>query len=388
MKFLNELKASYPELDPAINDITEALSVLLNGIGGGGTILTCGNGGSAADAEHIVGELMKGFHLKRKLSSDDARPFVDAFAEDGSAIAGCLQKGIAAVSLVSNAALSSAIINDMEQAYEFAQQVYALGRPGDVLIGITTSGNSNNVVNALKVARAMGLKTIALTGQSGGKVKSLADICICVPATRVDKIQELHLPVYHFLCAALEDALFGENASTEISMAPRPSAVSEKLSLPETIELVVFDFDGVFTDNKVYTAQDGTESVMCDRRDGLGVEMLRNAGVPMFILSKESNPVVAARARKLKLDVQGSCDNKGSFLEQYFAENGVDPANVIYMGNDLNDFEAMQRVGFSVAPADSHPDIKRIASLVLLENGGDGAVRALSELILQNTGEL
>jgi len=387
MTYLNELKDTYPQLEPVMDDVAGALSLLLDGIRAGGTVLTCGNGGSAADAEHIVGELMKGFHLRRRLSRLDAGPFIEAFPEDGAAIAANLQKGIAAVSLVSNAALGSAIINDMEPAYEFAQQVYALGRAGDVLIGISTSGNSNNVVNALKVARANGLKTIALTGEGGGKLKGLADTSICVPASRVDKIQELHLPVYHCLCAALEDALFGENVSADISETLSRSVARGKPSLPKTIELVVFDFDGVFTDNKVYTAQDGTETVMCDRRDGLGIEMLRNAGVPMFILSKETNPVVAARAGKLKMNVHGGCDDKAPFLDRYFAENRIDPANVIYMGNDLNDFDAMQRVGFSVAPADSHPDIIRIASLVLPENGGNGAVRALSEFILQNTGE-
>lgn len=387
MKFLNELKTTYPQLDPVMNDVAGALSLLLDGISAGGTILTCGNGGSAADAEHMVGELMKGFHLKRQLSSDDARPFIDALPEDGATIAANLQRGIAAVSLVSNSALGSAIINDMEPAYEFAQQVYGLGRPGDVLVGISTSGNSANVVNALKVARALGLKTIALTGEGGGKLKDLADVCIRVPASRVDKIQEMHLPVYHCLCAALEDALFGDAATTGLLAAPPAPAAARKSTLPETIERVVFDFDGVFTDNKVYTAQDGTESVMCDRRDGLGIDMLRDAGIDMLILSKETNSVVAARAGKMKIEVHGSCDNKDAFLAQYFADNGINPANVIYMGNDLNDFDAMQLVGFSVAPADSHSDIKRTASLVLAENGGDGAVRALSEFILQKSGE-
>ena len=326
---------------------------------------------------------MKGFHLKRQLSSDDVRPFVEAFAEEGSAIAGYLQKGIAAVSLVSNASLNSAIINDMEQAYEFAQQVYALGRPGDILIGISTSGNSNNVINALKVARVMGLKTIALTGQSGGKAKALADISICVPAFRVDKIQELHLPVYHFLCAALEDALFGENAGAVISRAAQPAATYEKPTLPKTIELVVFDFDGVFTDNKVYSAQDGTETVMCDRRDGLGIKMLREHGIDMFILSLETNSVVEARARKLKLNVEAGCEDKAAFLARLVEERGINLENVIYMGNDLNDLDAMKLAGFGAAPADSHPIILKTADLVVSAPGGHGAVRELCEFILK-----
>ena len=122
---------------------------------------------------------------------------------------------------------------------------------------------------------------------------------------------------------------------------------------------------------------------MSDRRDGLGIEMLRNAQVPMFILSKETNKVVSARAEKMKIDIYDSCDNKGTFLTQYFSDNNINPANVIFMGNDLNDLDAMKLVGFSVAPADSHPVIIQIASMVLSESGGHGAVRALSEFILQ-----
>ena len=384
MKLLKELKTNYPELNPIIDDINKALSLLLECTQSGGTILTCGNGGSAADAEHIVGELMKGFHLKRKLSASCAAPFIDTFPNEGKDIANNLQKGIAAISLVSNGSLNSAIINDMEPAFEFAQQVYALGRPGDLLIGISTSGNSKNVINAVKVAQAMGLKTIALSGKTGGNLKNIANLCIQVAATRVDKIQELHLPVYHYLCAALEDTLFGNKKTIPVIPEIATPPKKKNSSLPELIEQIIFDFDGIFTDNKVYTAQDGKEIVMSDRRDGLGVEMLHNAQIPMLILSKETNKVVAARAAKMKIDVQDSCNDKAIFLTQYFADNDIDPANVIYMGNDLNDLHAMESVGFSVAPADSHPEVIKIASLVLSENGGQGAVRALSEFILKN----
>ncbi len=161
--------------------------------------------------------------------------------------------------------------------------------------------------------------------------------------------------------------------------------MSHAKSPPDPIGLVVFDFDGVFTDNKVYTAQDGTETVMCDRRDGLGVKMLREHGVPMFILSLETNPVVAARARKLQLDVEGGCEDKAEFLEQYLQEHDIGSENLIYMGNDLNDLEAMKLAGFSVAPADAHPRVVEIADLVVTATGGNGAVRELCEIIVETS---
>ena len=156
--------------------------------------------------------------------------------------------------------------------------------------------------------------------------------------------------------------------------------------LPDPIRLVVFDFYGVFTDNKVYTAEDGTETVMCDRRDGLGVKMLREHGFEMFILSLETNPVVEARARKLGLDVESGCEDKAQFLVRLLEERGVKPEDVIYMGNDLNDLDAMKMAGFGAAPADSHPSILEAADLVVTAAGGNGAVRELCEFILENSG--
>ena len=153
------------------------------------------------------------------------------------------------------------------------------------------------------------------------------------------------------------------------------------------MELIVFDFDGVFTDNKVYVSQDGTESVMCDRRDGLGIKMLKKLNIPMFILSMENNPVVLARAKKLGLKVKTGCEDKKRFLRNYFKLKGVDSANVIYIGNDLNDLEAMGLVGCSICPGDSHAKVKESATYILASNGGNGAVRELAELLIQNKGK-
>ncbi|GHV17661.1 phosphoheptose isomerase [Clostridia bacterium] len=163
----------------------------------------CGNGGSATDALHIVGELAKSFVLKRPIDA--------SFAEstDDSELLKNLQGGLPAFALVENSALASAFSNDVNPEYVFAQQVYVYARKGDCVLGISTSGNSKNVFNALKAAKARGAVTLALTGGIGGKMKTLCECCVCVPETETYKIQELHLPVYHALCLMLEQRLFG-----------------------------------------------------------------------------------------------------------------------------------------------------------------------------------
>jgi len=152
--------------------------------------------------------------------------------------------------------------------------------------------------------------------------------------------------------------------------------------MPMELDLIVFDFDGVFTDNKVHVSASGEETVVCDRRDGLGIRMLRHIGFRMFILSLETNPVVAVRAKKLGLEAVTGCPNKLRLLREYSEKNNIDLSKTVYMGNDLNDLEAMRAVGFSVCPSDAHEDVRNIASCVLGARGGDGAVRELSEMIL------
>ena len=147
-----------------------------------------------------------------------------------------------------------------------------------------------------------------------------------------------------------------------------------------TVALIVYDFDGVMTDNRVFVLQDGTEAVVANRSDGLGVEKIRSMGIPQMILSTETNPV-RARAAKIKLDVISGCQNKKETLSSYCAEKGYDLKRVLYVGNDINDLEAMKMVGFPVAPSDAYPDIIRIACMVTRAKGGEGVVRELSELI-------
>jgi D-sedoheptulose 7-phosphate isomerase len=207
-KELDDLLTNYPQLASCKDDIWNVCELMTGCYRQGGLIMTCGNGGSAADAEHIVGELMKGFKHQRPVSSEQRAALETAFPGEGTYLADHLQQGIPAISLVSQIALSSAFANDVTHDMVFAQQVFVYGRPGDVLFGLSTSGNSKNVVNACLVAKACGIKTVALTGKHGGQLREICDVAICVPTNETQRIQEYHLPVYHALCAMAEQSLF------------------------------------------------------------------------------------------------------------------------------------------------------------------------------------
>ncbi len=207
---MEELYERYPKLTGCREDIDRAFQIMLETVTGGGTIFVCGNGGSAADSEHIIGELMKGFLKPRRLSRAQKEAMVSALGSDGERLADKLQNGIKAVSLNGHPSLSSAYANDVDSTMVFAQQVFVLGESGDCLLGLTTSGNSRNVMNTLLVSKSAGLKTIAMTGSAESGSSSLADCTIRVPEKETYRVQELHLPVYHALCAALEERIYGD----------------------------------------------------------------------------------------------------------------------------------------------------------------------------------
>ena len=209
-KGLSLLLKRHPVLQPCQSELSAALDLLVTAYQAKNKLLVCGNGGSAADSEHIVAELMKGFLKRRPIPAPDAAQLEATDKTDGKAIARRLQGALAAISLTAPVSLTSAIANDIDFEMIFAQQVYGLGRRGDVLLGISTSGNSKNVSNAVIVAKALGLTTIVLTGRSGGRLAPLADVSIKVPADNIAEIQELHLPVYHWLSTELEEAFFGD----------------------------------------------------------------------------------------------------------------------------------------------------------------------------------
>lgn len=208
-KYLTELIERYPAIRELSSQIAEAAMAICECHMSGGKVLICGNGGSASDSDHIVGELMKGFVLPRRLPSEDIDRLSRSDAEDGPRLAAQLQRGIPAIALTHHQALSSAVLNDNDPLMAFAQQAYVYGRPGDVLIGISTSGNSANVINAVKVANAFGLVTIGMTGSKPSKLDALCRISIKAPATETYKVQEYHLPIYHAICLAVEEQVFG-----------------------------------------------------------------------------------------------------------------------------------------------------------------------------------
>ena len=213
MRHIDLLVERYPSLESAKNDIVAAYLLLEESYKNGGKLLVAGNGGSAADAEHIVGELMKGFKLPRKPEADFAEKLVEENQELGSVLAENLQGALPAIALDGHPALSTAYMNDCEPLLCFAQQVNGYGKSGDVFLGISTSGNSKNVLYAATTAHAKGMKVIGLTGAKDSKLKDMSDVCIKAPQTETYMIQELHLPIYHCLCLMLEDKFFAETFS-------------------------------------------------------------------------------------------------------------------------------------------------------------------------------
>jgi D-sedoheptulose 7-phosphate isomerase len=200
----------YPKLEVCKEDIRKAYELLETAYSKGCKLLVCGNGGSASDSEHIVGELMKEFKLKRKVYSDHAAALKVIDPELGQVLAENLQGALPAISLTGHSSLQTAYMNDVIPELVFAQQVNGYGKPGDVFLGISTSGNSMNVLYAAVNAKAKGLKVIGLTGSKENHLMNYADVCIRVPEIETYRIQELHLPVYHCLCLMLEDHFFGE----------------------------------------------------------------------------------------------------------------------------------------------------------------------------------
>ena len=211
-KKIDDLLDRYPVLSACKDDLRAAVEAICESYRSGHKIIACGNGGSASDAEHIVGELMKGFLLPRKLDAAIEAKMKEVCPDEADYFMENLQGTLPALSLVNQVALNTAFANDQAPDLSFAQQLLGMGDQGDVLLAISTSGNSTNVIYALQMARVKGVKTIALTGKTGGRIKSraLADTCICVPDDETYCIQELHLPVYHMLCIAAENEFFSD----------------------------------------------------------------------------------------------------------------------------------------------------------------------------------
>lgn len=209
INLIEELIQRYPQLEGIRYKMNEAAERLIRCYQNGNKVLICGNGGSSSDSDHIAGELLKGFEQRRPLNDHLKSQIHSVSAERGAYLADKLQTGLPAISLSAHSGLITAVANDTDPDLIYAQQVIGFGNPGDVLIGISTSGNAQNVIDAAITARAKGMSVIGMTGETGGLLKSFCDILINVPEIRTAFVQELHLPVYHTLCLIIETHFFG-----------------------------------------------------------------------------------------------------------------------------------------------------------------------------------
>lgn len=209
VKHIDLLMERYPKLEAVRQEIIDAYLLMEESYRNGGKLLIAGNGGSAADSEHIAGELMKRFKILRPVSKEYAEKLKEVDPERGAELARNLECSLMAIPLVAHEALTTAYINDVDGLGVFAQQLFGYGRKGDVFLGISTSGNSKNIMNATVVARASGIKVVGLTGAKGEALAKVADVAVKAPETETYMIQELHLPIYHCWCLMLEDYFFG-----------------------------------------------------------------------------------------------------------------------------------------------------------------------------------
>lgn len=209
-KHIDLLMKRYPVLETCKEEIICGYELMEACYKNGGKLLIAGNGGSAADSEHIAGELMKRFKTPRSIPEDLKKKLIEIDSIRGKNLSKNLERPLMAIPLVAHEALTTAYINDVDGLGVFAQQLYGFGKEGDVFLGITTSGNSQNVMSATVVARALGIKVLGLTGENGGELSQVANVCVKVPETETYMVQELHLPVYHCWCLMLEDKFFGK----------------------------------------------------------------------------------------------------------------------------------------------------------------------------------
>lgn len=214
-RYVDDLISRYKKLEPCRDSIIYAYQIMEESFASGCKLLTAGNGGSAADAGHIAGELMKRFQIPRPVEPDYAQRLRSADSKIGAELAKKLERGLMTIPLISHDALATAYMNDVDGTCVFAQQLFGFGRTGDVFLGISTSGSSRNILYAAVAARAGGIRVIGLTGKDGGELAEMADAAVKVPETETYKIQELHLPVYHCWCRMLEEHFFGKKENMQ-----------------------------------------------------------------------------------------------------------------------------------------------------------------------------
>jgi D-sedoheptulose 7-phosphate isomerase len=325
-------------------DLESVAVVCIEALRRGNKILIAGNGGSVADAHHFAAELTGRFKRERK--------------------------ALPALALDANPSAVTAIGNDYSFAKVYARQIEALAKPGDVFFGISTSGTSENILEAIQAARNAGCRVIGLTGKSGGKMAESCDFLINIPSDDTPRIQEMHTLVIHALSDLVEDALQSDSEENIVAKLAK-------------IKLFALDFDGVLTDNRVLVSSDGTEQVVCSREDSLGIDLLQKSGVEVMVISKEKNQVVELRCQKLGIPCRSGIDNKYEALAEEAQKRNLQREQVCFVGNDAPDDECIKAAGVGVAVADSTESTQEAADYTTKKNGGKGAVREVAELILQ-----
>ena len=349
------------------SSIVDIAEIIISTLKRGNKILVMGNGGSAADAQHMAAELVGRFEKERR--------------------------SLPIIALTANTSLVTAIANDYGVEQLFSRQIEGLGNPGDLILAISTSGNSRNVIEGVKTAIAKGISVIGLTGKSGGELAHLCQLSLRVPSSRTARIQESHATIFHILCEAVEASLEQNYAKITPIRQDFPKKLLDssnsiknippKLLNLSQIKLLILDFDGVLTDNRVLVSQDGTESVWCNRGDGWGIARLKEKGIKIMVLSTEPNKVVQARCNKLGIDCIHGCNDKLAALKKIATQLSLTLEQVAYVGNDVNDLACMSNVGMPIAVSDAVPKIKDVAQIVTTNRGGYGAVREVCDLIME-----
>jgi D-sedoheptulose 7-phosphate isomerase len=366
---ISELIQRYPILKPIQNDIVNGYKILENCFHNGGKLLVAGYGGSATDAEHIVGELMKSFVINRGLESVFKNRLCEIDAVKGSFLSAHLEDVLPVIALIGNDALNTAFANDVDAELVFAQQLHGYGNPNDVFLAISTSGNSQNIVYAAVTAKAKGIQVLCLTGAGGGELGRYADVAVMVPETETYKVQELHLPIYHSWCLALEKAFF---------------YMKNRCNMPEynkgchLVRAVVFDVDGVLTDGKVYMSADDKEMKAYCLKDIDALNDLKQRGYLIACITGEDNYFTDLLKKKLVFDFfYAGCKDKLRKLEEFEKDNGLKAKNVCYIGDGKYDIEAVQHAGVGMCPIDAIQRVKAVADIILNCRGGEGCLEQI-----------
>ena len=348
VKELQEHQDTIGKLLETQKEVIERIAkVMTESYATGNKVVLFGNGGSAADAQHIAAEFMGRYKMERG--------------------------AMAAIAFGTNNSIITAIGNDFGFEYIFERQVDGMVNPKDVVIGISTSGNAENVLRGLQKAKEKGATTIAFTGKNKGKLQEIEnsiDIFLHVPSTNTPRIQEAHMIIGHIISGLVEQEVF---------------ARKNMISNLANIKLVALDFDGVLTDNRVLVSSNGAESVLCSREDSLGIDLLKKNGVEVIVISKEKNEVVEQRCLKLNIPCLNGVDEKYACLAQEMGKRNLQKEQVCFVGNDVPDEECIQEVGFGVAVADSTESTIQAADYVTKKKGGKGAVREVADLIVRKS---